>query len=68
MKDHSPKTFSEMTRKEQEEQNEFDLNEIKHYYGSWDEVRKLIDRMEENEAEAASERQYEGDGIFADNH
>lgn len=35
---------------------EKDLKEIAHWFGGWGELRKLIDRMEEDDAEAAFER------------
>jgi len=50
------KSFQEMTPEEQEDQNHKDLREIKDYYGSWDDVRKLIDMLEDNDNEAAYER------------
>lgn len=40
----------------QEELNEFDLKELAHYYGGWDELRKVIARLEDNDNEAAWER------------
>ncbi len=43
--------------KEHEEQNEADLKEIAHFYGGWKELRKLIDRLEDNDNEADFERQ-----------
>jgi hypothetical protein len=36
--------------------NETDLREIAHWYGGWDELRKVIDKLENNENEAAYER------------
>jgi len=66
------KHFLDLTVEEQQEQNEFDLQEMKNYYGSWQEVEKIIARLKDREDEAAfelyQESQYGGDGIFADNH
>lgn len=48
-----------MTQQEkdnQEETNEADLKEIAHWYGGWDELRKVIDKLEESDSEAAYER------------
>lgn len=42
----------------QEDQNRFDLKEMAHYYGSWDNLRKVIDELEHNDAEAAYDRAY----------
>lgn len=50
------KHFLDMTKDEQQEVNEYDLRELKAYYGSWDEVRKLIDQLEDNDNEKAWER------------
>lgn len=41
--------------------NEQDLQEMAHYYGGWDELRKVIDRLEDNDKEAATERYYSRD-------
>jgi len=60
--------FQKMTIPQQLAQNEFDLRELKDYYGSWDELRKVIDELEERDWEEYGNRQYEGDGNFADNH
>lgn len=46
----------QIDKEKQEEQNEFDLREIAHWYGGWDELRKVIDRLEDNDNEAAWER------------
>ncbi len=50
-----------------------DLKEIAEFYGGWDELRKMIAILEENEQEAAFERFYSGgpnawSAGFADNH
>lgn len=50
------KSFSELSKDEQQEINECDLRELKAYYGSWEEVREVIERLEENDNEAAWER------------
>lgn len=52
---------------------EKDLKEIAHWFGGWGELRKVIDRLEDNENEAAYERYTSGgpdawSGGFADNH
>lgn len=51
---------------------EADLKEIAHYYGGWNELKEVINRLEETANEEAAERwsenKYEGDGNFADNH
>ena len=41
-----------------ERQNENDLKEIAHFYGGWDELRKVIDKLDYNEKEADYERYY----------
>ncbi len=64
------KHFLDMTKEEQEKVNHYDLREMAHYYGSWSELRKVIDQLEENDNEAAAERA-NGDawsGGFAENH
>jgi hypothetical protein len=48
-----------MTDKEKEkisDECEADLKEIAHWFGGWDELRKVIGRLEDNENEAAWER------------
>lgn len=50
------KHFCDLSKEEQQDINELDLRELKGYYGSWDEVRKLIDQLEDNDNEAAYER------------
>lgn len=50
-----------MTEQEKEKINdecEKDLKEIAHWYGGWDELQKVIERLKDNEAEAAHERFY----------
>lgn len=49
-------TDSTFDREKLEQQNEFDLREIAHWYGGWDELRKVIDRLEDNDNEVAYER------------
>lgn len=39
-----------------EQSCELDLKEISHFYGGWGELRKVIERLEENDNEAAFER------------
>jgi len=48
--------FLDLSKEEQKKQNEFDLKEMALYYGGWDELRKVISNIENNEAEAAYER------------
>ncbi len=48
-------------KEEIEKECEADLKEIAHFYGGWKELRKVIDMLEENENEAAWERQQESD-------
>lgn len=50
------KHFLDMTPEEQEEVNHKDLREMKHYYGSWEELKKVIAMLEDNDNEAAWER------------
>lgn len=38
-----------------------ELKEAAHWYGGWKELRKVIDMLEDNEAEAAWQRQQERD-------
>lgn len=65
-----------MTNQEKEiidNECEANLREISMWYGGWDEVKKVIDRLEENDNEAAYERYSSGgsdawSGGFADNH
>lgn len=40
-----------------EESCRLDLKEIAHFYGGWDELKKVITQLEENDNEAAYERQ-----------
>jgi rhamnogalacturonyl hydrolase YesR len=52
----------ELTKEEKEAQehqeslNRRDLREMSHWYGGWDELRKVIEELEENDKEAAWER------------
>jgi hypothetical protein len=65
------KHFLDMTKEEQEKQNHYDLREMALYYGSWDELRKVISQLEGNDNEAAYERPYVGEawsGGIAENH
>lgn len=65
------KHFCDLTKEEQQSRNEFDLKEMKMYYGSWDELREVIKRLEDNENEADYERAQTGDawaGGIAENH
>lgn len=60
-------------KNEIEQEIERDLKEIAHYYGGWHELKEVIDRLEDNDNEAAFERHTKGEhdafeGGFADNH
>lgn len=48
-----------MTEKEQEKQSAEDLREMAHYYGSWDDLRKVIAELEQADKEAAYDRAYD---------
>jgi hypothetical protein len=50
------KHFTDMTKEEQEKINEFDLREMKLFYGSWSKLKEVIAQLEENDNEAAYER------------
>lgn len=51
------KHFLDMTEDEQQAQNEYDLREMKLYYGGdWNDLRKVIDRLEANDNERAWEK------------
>lgn len=50
------KHFLQESVEQQESINARDLKELKHYYGSWQELRAIIDKLEANENEAAWER------------
>lgn len=54
--ENTEKHFLDMTKEEQQKVNEYDLKEMKLYYGSWDELRKVIKRLEDNENEDTYER------------
>jgi hypothetical protein len=55
------KHFLDMTKEEQEKVNHYDLREMALYYGSWDNLRKVIDELEQNDAESAYDRAYSRD-------
>lgn len=55
------KHFLDMSTDEQQEVNEYDLREMAHYYGGWDELRKVIDKLEDNDNERAFERHFAND-------
>jgi hypothetical protein len=46
----------EKIKDEIQERIESNIKDAAHWLGSWDELRKLIDMLEDNEAEAAFER------------
>lgn len=67
------KHFLDMTKDEQEEVNHKDLREMALYYGGWDELKKVIAMLEDNDNEAVYERHTSGGsdawaGGFAENH
>jgi hypothetical protein len=45
-------------QEKQRAENEFDLKEMAHYYGGWDELRKVIDELEAEDKVSAAERAY----------
>lgn len=53
-----------MSKDEQQAQNEYDLKEIADYYGGWEDLKKVIAKLEENEAEAAWERHCQEPGAW----
>ncbi len=48
--------YSKMSKEQIEEINEAQLKEMAHWYSGWNELRKVIDRLEDNDNEAAYER------------
>jgi len=52
MENNTEKTDVEQITNEFEEQ----MKEFAHWIGGWDELRKVIDRLEDNDNEAAFER------------
>jgi hypothetical protein len=50
------KHFLDMTKDEQEDMNEKDLREMALYYSGWEELKRIISNLEDNDAEAAYER------------
>ncbi len=61
------KHFTEMTKEEQEKINQYDLREMAHYYGSWDELKKVIAQLEDSDNEPREDSDAWSGG-FADNH
>jgi hypothetical protein len=53
--------FEGMTEEQIVEANENDLCEMKDFYGSWKEMRRILDELENNENEAAWERSQQDD-------
>lgn len=49
------------TKEQISEEFEHDIKEAAHWFGGWDELRKLIDQLEENDNEAAAERHFTRD-------
>lgn len=49
---------AEEAKELQEHINETELKELAHWYGGWDELKKVIQKLEDNDNEAASERYY----------
>ncbi len=50
--------FDKLSKEQKESVNETDLRELADWYGGWNELRKVIDRLEDNDNEAAYERRY----------
>jgi hypothetical protein len=48
--------LTDPTAEEIQDSIESSVREAKHWLGSWDELRKLIDQLEDNEQEAAFDR------------
>jgi hypothetical protein len=48
--------FLDMTTEEQQAQNEYDLREMKLYYGGWEELKKVISKLEDIDNEKAWEK------------
>jgi hypothetical protein len=46
----------EKVKDEIQDRIESNIQDAAHWLGGWDELRKLIDQLEENEAEAAFDR------------
>lgn len=53
--------FEGMTTDQIDDQNCEDLKEMKHFYGSWKEMHRILDELENNENEAAWERSLQDD-------
>lgn len=51
-----PAPMTEQEKQKINDQNYEDLREIAHWYGGWDELRKIIDVLEDNDKDAAWER------------
>lgn len=48
--------YSKLTPEQIEDQNFFDLKELRHYYGSWKQLKVVIENLEQEEDEANYER------------
>jgi hypothetical protein len=53
--------FEGMTKEQIEEANENDLKEMRFFYGSWNNLHRLLRSLENNENEAAWERSQQDD-------
>lgn len=64
--------FSKWTPEQIENENEADLKEMAHFYGGWEELQKVVQRLKDNADEEAGERAMNEPGAweggFADNH
>jgi hypothetical protein len=56
--------YSKLTKEQIDEINEDQLKEMAHWYGGFDELRKLIAKIEDNENEAAFERSQNEPGAW----
>lgn len=50
---NTDKTFDQMTKEEQEDSIDFDLKEIAHWLGGWEELKERIKVLEDNANEAS---------------
>lgn len=50
--------FTDLPKEEQARINDEDLREMKDWFGSWDDLRKRIDELEQGDFEQAFESRY----------
>lgn len=64
--------FSKWTPEQIENENEDNLKEMAHFYGGWEELQKVVQKLKDNADEEAGERAMNEPGAweggFADNH